>query len=169
MDINVLPEYDMNDNPTNCCPRFKPDPWNEKELHFKVKLFIKASTRSFFHLPLNIGLIFRRVFKAIEDADAQDMRQFIVLSRDVSAWRGEHFFSVTKDVPGQAMVRITGDFQTMVFEGPYRNIPKWEQQMRDCVEGRGKELEQTYFFYTTCPKCAKFYGKNYVVAVSKFR
>jgi len=24
-----------------------------------------------------------------------------------------------------------------------------------------------YFFYTTCPTCAKHYGKNYVVGVAK--
>jgi hypothetical protein len=169
MDINVLPEFDMSDNPTNCCPRFNPEGWDEQELHFKDKLFVKTTTRSVFHLPLNIGLVFPRVFKAIEDVDAQDMHQFIVLSRDASAWLGEHFFSVTKDVPGQTMVRMTGDYLTRVFEGPYRNIPKWERQMQDYVSGKGKEVGQTYFFYTTCPKCAKYYGKNYVVAVSEVR
>jgi hypothetical protein len=30
-----------------------------------------------------------------------------------------------------------------------------------------RALETLYFFYTTCPKCAKHYGKNYVVAVAK--
>jgi len=24
-----------------------------------------------------------------------------------------------------------------------------------------------YFFYTTCPKCAEFYGKNYTVILAK--
>ncbi|MHC4509420.1 MAG: hydrolase [Planctomycetota bacterium] len=24
-----------------------------------------------------------------------------------------------------------------------------------------------YFFYTTCPKCAKVYGKNYTVLLAK--
>lgn len=35
------------------------------------------------------------------------------------------------------------------------------------VESRGKEAKKMYFFYTTCPKCAKFYGKNYMVAVTE--
>jgi hypothetical protein len=26
-----------------------------------------------------------------------------------------------------------------------------------------------YFFYTTCPKCAEVYGKNYVVGVVEIR
>jgi len=28
-------------------------------------------------------------------------------------------------------------------------------------------MEKLFFFYTTCPKCAKAYGKNYVVLLAK--
>ena len=35
------------------------------------------------------------------------------------------------------------------------------------VKERGKHLDTMYFFYTTCPKCARHYGKNYVVGVAK--
>lgn len=167
MDINTLPEYDISDNPTNCCPRFKPDGWDEQALHFKDKLFVKANTRSIFHIPLNMGSVFPETFEAIEKANAQNMDQFIVLSQDPSAWRAEHFFSVSKDVPGQEMVQISGDFLTKVFEGAYKNAPRWEKQMKNYVESKGKQLKKTYFFYTTCPKCAKYYGKNYMVAVAE--
>lgn len=167
MDINALPRYDMSDRPTNCCPRFNPDGWDEQELHFKDKRFIKATTRSLFHIPLNIGSVFPKSFKAIEDADAQDENDFIVLSYDPSAWTGEHFFSVSKDVPGQEMVQMTGDYLTHVFEGPYKNVAKWEKEMEALVAEKGKKAKKTYFFYTTCPKCAKYYGKNYLVAVTE--
>ena len=167
METNALPHYDMSDNPTNCCPRFKPEGWDEQELHFKDKLFVKAATRSIFHIPLNMGSVFPKTFEAIEKADAQDMDQFIVLSYDPSAWRSEHYFSVNRDVPQQEMVRMSGDFLTKVFEGPYKNAPKWEKEMEAFVKSRGKEVKKTYFFYTTCPKCAKFYGENYMVAVSE--
>lgn len=30
---------------------------------------------------------------------------------------------------------------------------------------KGRSVKKAYFFYTTCPKCAKIYGKNYVVGV----
>ena len=167
MEINTLPAYDMSDNPTNCCPRFKPEGWDEQELHFRDKLFVKAKTRSIFHIPLNMGKVFPEALKAIEKVDAQDMHQFIVLSHDPSAWRGEHYFSVTRDVPGQEMVHMTGDYLTKVFEGPYRNVPTWEKEMQELVRSRGKHTKKTYFFYTTCPKCAKVYNKNYVVAVAE--
>lgn len=169
MEINILPKYDGSDNPTNCCPRFNPEGWDEQDLHFDNKLFVKAHTRSVFHVPLNMGSVFPKTIKAIENADAQDMDQFIVLSRDPSAWRAEHLFSVTKEVPGQETVKLSGDYLTKVFEGPYKNAPKWEKEMEAFVNSKGKEVLKTYFFYTTCPKCAKYYGKNYMVAVSEIK
>jgi hypothetical protein len=167
MKMNTLPKYDASDNPTNCCPRFKPEGWDEQELHFKDKAFVKATTKSIFHIPLNMGSVFSKTFKAIEKSNAQNMDQFIVLSHDPSAWHSEHYFSVTKDVPGQKMVQMSGDFLTKVFEGPYKNAPRWEKEMEAFVKSKGKKMLKTYFFYTTCPKCAKYYGKNYMVAVSE--
>ena len=167
MEINALPKYDMSDNPTNCCPRFNPEGWDEQELHFKDKLFVKAKTKSFFHIPINMSSVFPEIFNAIDEADAKGEDELIVLSYDSSAWTGEHFFSVIKNVPGQKMVLMTGDYLTKVFEGPYKNAPKWEKEMETFVKSKGKQLRKSYFFYTTCPRCAKYYGKNYVVAVSE--
>lgn len=167
METNALPKYDMSDNPTNCCPRFKPEGWDGRELHFKDKLFVKAKTISFFHIPLNMGSVYPKTFEAIKNADAQSEDDFIVLSYDPSPWRGEHYFSVTKAVSGEEMAHMSGDFLTKVFEGPYKNAPKWGKEMEILVKSKGKEVKRTYFFYTTCPKCAKYYGRNYMVAVSE--
>jgi len=167
MEVNALPSYDMADNPMDCCPRFDPKPWDGKDLHFNAKPFVKAKTRSFLHIPLNMGSVFKRTFDAIEQADAHSDYDFVVLSRDPSAWSGEHYFSVTKDVPGQTMAHLNGDYMTKVFEGPYRDAPRWARDMEAHVSDRGRQVKQTYFFYTTCPKCAKHYGKNYVVAVAE--
>jgi hypothetical protein len=157
----------MHDKPTGCCPRFDPQGWNDQELHFKDKLFAKAKTRSLCHIHLNMGAVFQKTFGAIENAHAHSDDDFVVLSHDPSAWSGEHYFSVTKDVPGLEMARLSGDFQTKVFEGPYKNVPNWHRAMEAHVKDQGKEVKTTYFFYTTCPKCAKHYGKNYVVAVAE--
>ncbi|MFC1523447.1 hydrolase [Thermodesulfobacteriota bacterium] len=169
MKMNALPRYDMSDNPTDCCPRFKPEGWDGQELHFNDKLFLKAKTRSLFHIPLNMGSVFPKTFAAITDADARNDDDFIVLSYDPSPWTGEHYFSVTREVPGQEMVKLSGEYLTKVFEGPYKNAPKWEKEMAEYVADKGKQVVKTYFFYTTCPKCAKVYGKNYLVAVSETR
>jgi hypothetical protein len=167
MEINALPKYDMSDNPTNCCPKFKREGWDEQELYFRRKLFLKAKTRSIFHIPINMGSVYPKTFADIKKANAHSDDNFVVLSYDPSAWTGEHFFSVTKGVPGHEMVEMTGDFLTKVFEGPYKNAPKWAKEMEAYVNGKGRQVKRTYFFYTTCPKCTKAYGKNYVVAVSE--
>ena len=39
--------------------------------------------------------------------------------------------------------------------------------MKDYVASKQKEVQKLYFFYTTCPKCAKVYGKNYVVLLAQ--
>ena len=101
METNQLPAYDLSDNPTGCCPRFRPEGWHDQELHFRDKLFVKAVSRSLFHIPLNIGSVFPRMMADIEKADAQSDDDIIVLSHDPSAWRGEHYFSVNRPVPGR--------------------------------------------------------------------
>jgi len=168
MDINASPKYDMSDNPTNCCPRLNPEGWDDQELHFKDKLFVKADSRSIFHIPLNIGSVFETTSSAIEKAGAWPSEQCIILTHDESAWREEHLFAVTNEVPGQEMVRLSGDYITKVFEGPYKDAPKWMKEMEALVAAKGKRSKKVYFFYTTCPKCAKVYGKNYVVAVAEY-
>ena len=44
-----------------------------------------------------------------------------------------------------------------------------KKEMEVFVRGKGKQVKKTYFFYTTCPKCAKSHGKNYMVAVSEIK
>ena len=39
--------------------------------------------------------------------------------------------------------------------------------MNDFIKSKGKEAKKLYFFYTTCPKCAKVYGKNYTVLLAQ--
>lgn len=65
------------------------------------------------------------------------------------------------------MTSLTGDFVTKVFEGPYRDAKDWCAEMEQLVRDRGSLPGRVYFFYTTCPKCAKHYGKNYVVGVAE--
>jgi len=167
MDINALPFYDISDRPTQCCPRFHPEGWEHQDLHFRDKLFAKASTRSLFHIPLNMGSVFNKAFTAIHDAHGSPEDTTIVLSREVSPWRADHYFLVDRPVPGLDMARLTGDFLTRVFEGPYRDMPKWEKALAEEADRSGKTLKKTYFFYTTCPKCAKVYGENYVVGFAE--
>ncbi len=44
---------------------------------------------------------------------------------------------------------------------------KWAKEMTSYVSEKGHTIKQLYFYYTTCPKCAKAYGKNYVVLLAQ--
>ncbi len=163
MMTNELPKMNMDRAETGCCPRFNPEPWDQQTFVFENKLFVKARTISFWHIPLNMGAVFPRVWKKIEQEQAVG-DSFLVLSYDPSPWRGEHYFAVERDVSGEEMVRLSGAFLTKVFEGPFSEAKNWVRQAEEYVKSRGKIMKKLYFFYTTCPKCAKHYGKNYVVA-----
>ena len=167
MDDNALPTYDTGDNPTGCCPRFDPAGWDDQELQFVDKPFVRVVTRSLFHIPINMGTVFKKAFADLEAAEAMDADNFIVLSRDLSMWSAEHYFAVSKPVAGRDTVYLTGAYRTKVFEGPYKHVGKWLETMANEMAARGRSVARTYFFYTTCPSCAKFYGKNYVVGVAQ--
>lgn len=165
MQTNTLPRYDDSVNTTGCCPKFNPEGWDERRLHFDNKLFLRATTKSALHIPINMGSVFNRVQSRMEEVGAYDPKDTLVLSRDLSPWTAEHLFAVTKPVPDEEMVRLSGDFLTRVFEGPYRKAKDWYGVMQAVAMEQGKTAEKIFFFYTTCPNCAKAYGKNYIVGV----
>ncbi len=154
------------DSETGCCPRFNPQPWDEKEVTFKDKLFIKDHVISFFHIPLNFGKVMVKNMERIVKANALAPEP-LLLSDENSLWGADVYIAVSKEVPGAEMARISGTFLTKVFEGPYKNIRKWVKEMMGYVQSKRKSPQKLYFFYTTCPKCAEYYGKNYTVLLAK--
>lgn len=156
----------MTPNQPTCCPPFNPVPWENQEITWTDRLFIKDRVRSFFHIPLNFGTVMVRNLALMQKAGAcaDDM---IVLADENSLWGADVYISVPREVPGVQMARISGTFLCRVFEGPYSQIRKWIKEMTAFVKERGKQMQQLYFYYTTCPKCVKKYGKNYVVLLAK--
>jgi hypothetical protein len=154
------------DSETGCCLRFNPGPWDEKEITFDNKLFIKDHVKSFFHIPLNFGKVMVKNMEMIQKADALEPEP-LMLSDEKSLWGSDIYIAVTKEVPGAETARISGTFLTKVFEGHYKNAGQWAKEMKDYVKSKAKELNKMYFFYTTCPKCAKVYGKNYTVILAQ--
>jgi len=154
------------ENKVECCPQFDPGPWDGKELSWKGRRFVKDRVRSFLHIPLNFGSVMVRNMKQIEAAGAKPA-ETIVLSDENSLWGADVYIGVAKDVPNAANVTISGTFLSKVFEGPYQNVRKWIEETKTFVASRGKQLKKLYCYYTTCPKCAKKYGKNYVVILAQ--
>ena len=75
--------------------------------------------------------------------------------------------AVKIQIPDAENVKFCGTFLSKVFDGSYNDVPKWIKEMAPWVASKGKSVKKYYFYYTTCPKCAKIYGHNYVVAFAE--
>jgi len=151
---------------TGCCPPFDPASWEDQELTWAGKPFLKDHVTCLFHVPINMGRKVMRDMALIEAANAAPTRP-LMLSDEKSPWGADLYLEVKALVPGATMAVLSGTFLTKVFEGPFRDAGRWAEEMRRHVAVKGRTLERLYFGYTTCPKCAKAYGKNYVVLFAK--
>ncbi len=152
---------------TGCCPRFDPNPWNEKELLWENKLFLKDRVRCLFHVPLNFGGVVTRNMARIGQANAFTPAPPVGLSDHTSKWNMDLYIEVAREVPGAEHARLSGTFLSKVFEGPFKDTGKWCEQMSEWVRSKGKGIKRHLMYYTTCPKCARHYGKNYVVILAE--
>lgn len=160
--INSLPIRDMSKSLTGCCPPFDPAEWDGQTFTFDKKPFLKFSTRSVLHIPLNMNSKMMTIMAQVEEAGATSP-DYLMLSDEVSPWKAEHYLAVTRPVPGAEMVELSGSYLAKVFEGPYKNMRNWYTELIEYVKSQGKTPVKTYFNYTMCPNCSKAYGHNYVV------
>ena len=155
-------------NETGCCAVPDVSEWDEKEITFEDKKFIRMQTKSFLFMPLNMSKVMAAIQKMADEAGASmPPKEVMIISRDISPWKAEQLYAVSKPVEGADNVVLSGKYLTKVFEGPYKNAGNWHNDMQEYAKSKNKIADKTYFFYTTCPKCAKHYGKNYVVGFTQ--
>lgn len=167
---NPLPFTDLSDNPTGCCPRFNPEPWDQQEIQFTGLTFLVAQTRSLFYVPLNLGRVMDKTQKAIDRVGAAPTDRYLLLSRDQGPFRADYLMLVNGQappVPGYYTTTIDGTWYCRVYEGPFGSMGSWMKDFSARLKERRSDGKEMMSFYTTCPKCAKFYGKNYVVLLGK--
>lgn len=163
-----IPNTYTDKNETGCCPVPNIKDWDKTEIKFTNKKFIRMYTNSIMYVPVNMAKVMTALDKCATDAGAKmPKKDGMILSRDISPWKAEQLYAVTKDVDCAENVVLDGTFLSLVFEGPYQNAPKWVKSMQAYAEEQGKKISNIYFFYTTCPKCAKHYGKNYTVTLAE--
>jgi hypothetical protein len=149
-----------------CCPPFDPTPWDNKQFEWEKRHFIKDKVCTLFYLPLNFGAVIKRLMKKTESVNVR-MEDWLCLSDHTSKWNMDIYIAVDKEVPGVENVEFSGSFYSRVYEGSFKNTGEWCKDYMKNVSACGLEVEKMYMWYTTCPKCAKKYGKNYVVILSK--
>ena len=149
-----------------CCPEFNPLPWDDKTFEWNNKKFIRDRVCTFFYMPVNFGKVMIRLNDKVTKAGAE-MPDWLCLSDHTSGWNMDLYLAVDKEVPEAENVILSGNYYSKVYEGPFKDSGKWCKDYEKIAKSKGFNISKMYLWYTTCPKCAKKYGKNYVVIISR--
>jgi len=153
---------------TGCCPPLEPEKWDGQKYEWQDKKFVKKGVRCIFNFPLNYGGVMTFLDVKLRESGAQPV-DMLCLSDHVSPWKMDLYLAVDKDVEGLENVTMSGTFYSKVYEGPFKNTGKWMKDFKKTLEGDGFKPSKIMMWYTTCPKCFKVYGKNYVVAFAQIK
>ncbi|OJX91289.1 MAG: hypothetical protein BGP01_12825 [Paludibacter sp. 47-17] len=145
-----------------CCPPFDPAPWDDKVIEWTDKLFVKQKVVSFWYIPLNFGKVMTMLMKATEKHHAT-VPDWLCLSDHTSKWNMDLYLAVDRELPGFRHVKLSGKYYTRVYEGDFSQTGAWGKEYEQQAKERSLKTGKLYMWYTTCPACAKKYGKNYVV------
>ena len=153
-------------NADQCCPKFDPAPWDGKTFAWKDKRFIKDRVFTLMYMPMNFGSVIKRLDAAVRAAGAA-MPDNMGLSDHTSKWNMDLYLAVDREIPGANNVTLSGEFLGKVYEGPFKDTGKWCKDFEAYAAGRKAAVRKMFMWYTTCPKCAEKYGKNYVVILGQ--
>lgn len=141
-----LPDTYTNKNETGCCPVPNIDAWQDNEVSFDNMKFIRMYTKSILFVPLNMGKVMTQIQKTAEDANAaMPANQVMILTRDISPWKAEQLYAVSKSIKGADNITLNGTYLTKVFEGPYQNAKKWHDSLIEYAKSNGKKVGDVYF------------------------
>jgi hypothetical protein len=130
--------------------------------------FIKGKVKTAFYMPLNFGSVIVSMNKKADKAGAKVL-DWLCLTEHTSKWNMDLYLAVDKEVPDAENITLSGKFLSKVYEGDFKDTGKWCKDFESFVKSKGLEVKKWYMWYTTCPKCAKKYGKNYVVIIAEVR
>jgi hypothetical protein len=149
-----------------CCPPFEPAPWDDKIITWDNKKFVKDKVFTLFFMPVNFSKVMKRLDKSVRGAGST-MPDYLCLSDHTSKWNMDLYLAVDKEIPGAENTSMSGKFYSKVYEGPFKDTGKWCKDFETLAKSKGFRTKKLFLWYTTCPKCAKKYGKNYVVILSE--
>lgn len=89
------------------------------------------------------------------------------LADHTSMWNMDLYIAVDKIIPEATNVTLSGNFFSKVYEGDFKQVGNRLKEFATFMSNKQISLKKTYIRYTTCPKCAKKYGKNYVVLMGE--
>lgn len=149
-----------------CCPPFQPEYWDDKMHDWNNKKFIRDKVCTLFYMPINFGKAMKRLDKVVTHANAS-VPDYLCLSDHTSKWNMDLYLAVDKEIPGTENAVLSGKYYGKVYEGPFKDTGKWTEHFKELAASKKLNIKKWYMWYTTCPKCAKKYGKNYVVILAE--
>lgn len=156
----------MKDQNQECCPKFDPAPWDGKIFEWDNKKFIKGKVFTFFYMPINFGSVVKKLNAKVRESGAK-FEDNMGLSDHTSKWNMDLYLAVDKEISGAENATLSGKFYSKVYEGNFKETGNWCKDFESIVGDRGMNVKKWYMWYTTCPKCAKKWGKNYVVIIAQ--
>jgi hypothetical protein len=151
---------------SECCPPFNPSDWDGKTIEWNGKKFIRDKVFTLLCMPMNFGSVMKRLDEKVRKAGAA-MPDWLCLADHASKWSMHVYLAVDKEIPDAENVTLSGKYLCKVYEGPYKDTGKWCKEFEVFAKSKGLEIGKWYMWYTTCPKCAKKYGKNFVAIFGK--
>jgi len=151
-----------------CCPKFDPTLWDNKNFEWQNKKFIKDKVFTLFHIPINFGAVMKKMSAQVEKIEV-NTPEFMCLSEHTSKWNMDIYLATDKEVEGAENVTLSGKFLSKVYEGNFKDTNQWCEDFKEYAKSKNIEIAKWYMWYTTCPKCTKKYGKNYVVIICKIK
>lgn len=156
----------MNNKNQVCCPKFDPALWDGKTFEWVNKKFIKDKVFTLFYMPMNFGSVMKRVYEKVEKSGAA-IQDGMWLADHTSKWNMDLYVAVDKEISGAENTATSGKFLSKAYEGNFKNTGIWMKDFENYAKNKGILAKKMYMWYTTCPKCAKKYGKNFVVLVAQ--
>ncbi|MFC1934994.1 hydrolase [Chloroflexota bacterium] len=156
----------MKNENEECCPEFKPELWDGKTFEWNDKRFVRDRVVTIFYMPINFGRVMKKLDEKVRRAGAE-IPDYLCLSDHTSKWNTDVYLAVDKEIPDAENTTISGKFLSKVYEGSYKDTGKWSRDFENLARSEGLDISKQYMWYTTCPKCAKKYGKNYVAIIGR--
>lgn len=148
-----------------CCPKFEPALWDDKTFEWDHKKFVKDKVCTLFYMPINFGSVMKRVQRKIEKSGAT-VQEGMWLSDHTSKWNMDLYVAVDREIVGAENSTLSGTFLSKVYEGNFKDTGAWMKDFERYANNKGVSIKKMYTWYTTCPTCAKKYGKNYVALIA---
>jgi len=148
-----------------CCPKFEPEKWDDKIIEWNNKKFIKDKVCTFFYMPMNFGKVMTRLNEKIAKIGA-NVPDWLCLCDHTSKWNMDVYLAV-ENAENIETTTMSGKFYSKVYEGNFKDTGKWMKDYKATLISKELKTNKMFTWYTTCPKCAKKYGKNYVVIISE--